>query len=144
MKKLTIIILFILPLSVFAQDRQQIEQLRSNWAVFLQSKQLDKAMGQYADDAVFYSPDGQNAKGKKEITRLYQMAMKQYNSRIHFYSDGIRLSGNVASDSGDYEETLQDNTTHKSMKLKGSYLLVLQKQRSGWKISRMMWTEKKG
>jgi ketosteroid isomerase-like protein len=144
MKKLTIIILFILPLRVFAQDRQQIEKLRNNWAIFLQNKQLANAMGQYADDAVFYSPDGQNAKGKKEIMRLYQMVMKQYNSRINFHSDGILISGDVASDSGDYEETLQDNSTHKSMKLKGSYLLVLQKQRSGWKISRMMWTEKKG
>lgn len=142
MKKTLLVIALFIPVICFAQrtDRQLIEQLRTNWAIYLQNKQLDKAMGQFTDDAVFYSPDGKSAKGKKEITKLYEFVMKQFNSRLNFYSNGISISNNIASDSGDYNETMFDNTSHKSMKLKGSYLMVLQKQQNHWLISKIMWT----
>jgi ketosteroid isomerase-like protein len=142
MKKTLLIIALFMPVICFAQhtDHQLIVQLRTNWAIYLQNKQLDKAISQFTDDAIFYSPDGKNAKGKKEITKLYQFVMKQFNSRLNFHSDGISISGDTASDGGDYNETMFDNTSHKSMKLKGSYLMVLQKQRNSWLISKIMWT----
>ncbi|MDB4925768.1 nuclear transport factor 2 family protein [Mucilaginibacter sp.] len=143
MKKLLLIITLLLPVTCFAQgktDKQLIGQLRNNWTVYLQTKQLGKATDQYTDDAVFYSTGEENAVGKKAITKLYRSVMKQFNARIKFHSSGVTVSGDLASDSGDYNETTVDNTTHKTAKFKGSYLMVLQRKPDGWKINRIMWT----
>jgi ketosteroid isomerase-like protein len=144
MKKITLIIALLLPLLAFAQhktDAQLIDQLRSKWALYLQSKQLAKAIDQYADDAIFYSPGQKAAVGKAAITKLYQQVMKQFNARIQFKSSGIRASGDLGYDSGDYAETTTDNITHKTAQFKGEYLMVLHRKPSGWKIARIMWTD---
>jgi len=145
MKKLLLIALLISSISALAQknDKQQIDDLRANWSTYLQSKQLEKAVAQYTDDAIFLSPDGHNFHGKKDITGLYKQVMKMYNISLTFRSNGIIVSGNMAYDSGDYSETMQDNSTHKSVDIKGSFLMTLLKQGGLWKISRMMWTEGK-
>ncbi|HTH83102.1 MAG TPA: nuclear transport factor 2 family protein [Mucilaginibacter sp.] len=141
MKKLLFVFILTIPVFAFAQtEKKLIEQAEKNWTIYLQTKQLDKAVDQYTNDAVFYSPDGKSFKGKKAIGRLYKTVMKTYNSKLKFYSNGITVTGDAASDSGSYTETMQDATTRKSLKLKGSYLIALQKQKGDWKISRIMWT----
>jgi ketosteroid isomerase-like protein len=113
------------------------------WALYLQTKQLVKAIDQYTDDAIFYAPGQKAAVGKAAITKLYQQVMKQFNAHIQFKSSGIRVSGELGYDSGDYAETTTDNTTHKTAQFKGEYLMVLQRNPSDWKIARIMWTDAK-
>jgi len=147
MNKLITICILISTICSYAQkpthksDSQLIADLRTTWAQTLANKQLEKSVALYTDDAIFYSPDGNNAVGKAGITKLYQQVMKMYNSQCILHSIGTQIAGNMAYDSGSYDEDMLDNTTHKKLKLKGSYLMTLQKQQDGaWKISRIMWT----
>jgi len=148
MKKLVALCFLITTCASFAQQKRNaktdahlIAELRANWTQTLQSKTLEKAVALYTGDAVFYSPGGDNAVGKAGITKLYRQVMKMYNSHCNLHSTGTEIAGTLAYDSGSYDEDMFDNTTHKNLKLKGSYLMTLQKQSDGgWKISRIMWT----
>jgi uncharacterized protein (TIGR02246 family) len=150
MKKLILIYTLLISTLTFAQknrtksDTQLIAQLRTDWILSLQNKHLQKAMSVYTDDAIFYSPGMKAVNGKKAISDLYQMVMKQFTSHCNLNSSGVEICGPMAYDSGSYSETLLDAKTHKTNSLKGNYLMTLKKQADGnWKISRIMWTEYK-
>ncbi len=126
-----------------ADDTAIITRCRLEWQADLHQKKLTQNVGLYADDGVFFSPDGTNAVGKAQITRLFAQVMQRFDSDITLESTGVALSANLAYDSGNYRETLVDRATQKPLHLAGSYLMVYKRLPNGnWKIVRHMWTNK--
>jgi uncharacterized protein (TIGR02246 family) len=115
--------------------------LRQQWSASLHDKRLDDAMALYEAQAAFFNPDGSHADGKPAIRALYQAVMRSYDSGLVFHSLHTQVSGALAYDSGDYEETLSPRDAGKPMALRGSYLTVLHRGRDGrWRIRQQMWS----
>ena len=123
-------------------DARQIASLRQEWVQDLHGKQLDPAMSLYTQDAVFYSPGGPPVNGLSAIRALFSTVMKTYDSDVQLNSTGLAVSGDLAYDSGDYDETLTLRTTRTKSVLHGSYLMVLQRGKDQhWRIRQHMWTQ---
>lgn len=124
-----------------AVARQAIAALRESWVKDLHDKRIEPAMDLYADKAVFYSPGADRADGKPRIRELFVKVMNTYDSDIHLHSLESGVSGPLAYDSGDYEETLTVRSSGAASRVRGSYLMVLRRGADGrWRIQQHMWT----
>lgn len=138
---LAVAILAALPGAAAADDRADIAALRRDWAADLRNKRLEPSVARYAPDAVFFGPDGSSAAGTEQIRTLFDQVMHTWDSELHFDSRHLSISGGLACDSGDYEETLTPHDGSPALHLRGSYLMVLRKARNArWRIQQQMWT----
>lgn len=123
----------------------EIASVREQWANDLREKRLDSIAMLYATDASFISGPSGRITGRPAIRNLCQGAMAALTSTTHFHSVRMEGAGDLAYDSGDYDEitvSMSDGTTQD---LKGSYLMVFKRQADGkWLIVEQMWTEKSG
>ena len=136
-------ILLLLPHAVPADgtDRSAITALRQDWAADLRDKRLEPSVARYTEDAVVYNPDGSSAAGKEQIRALFAKVMQTWDSELQFHSRSTAVSGALAYDSGDYEETLKPRAGGETLHPHGSYLTVLRRGADGsWRIERQMWT----
>ena len=138
-----------------AQSSAQIPQISEEWAASWNAKQIDHTLELYAPDAAFLTAEGGRVSGKAAIRKLFQQALDSADPAITFHSVSSSTSGDLAFDSGEYEEILtftgrapavvptdkpvpQAGTT---MKFRGNYLIVFQRQPGGrWLIEQHMWT----
>jgi uncharacterized protein (TIGR02246 family) len=122
--------------SVTAKD---FSELREQWVQDLRAKQLDQVLKRYAPDAVFLPPSTRIA-GQAAIREHFKMIMATFNSDLNLHSIETLQSGDLAYDSGDYEETMEqiaDGTKHE---YRGNYLVIYQRQKDGkWLIVEHMW-----
>jgi len=117
-----------------------VADLRQQWCDDLKLKKIDESMRLYADDAVFFNPGGDHVDGKVAIKALYQTITQTYDSNIRLLSKSTEISGRLAYDSGDFQETLRTRATGDSVNSAGSYLMVLRHGSDGrWRIVQQMW-----
>jgi len=117
-----------------------VAALRQQWCDDLKLKKIDESMRLYADDAVFFNPGGDHVDGKAAIRGLYTTITQTYDSDIHLLSRSTEISGRLAYDSGDFQETLRTRATGANVNSAGSYLMVLRRGRNGrWRIVQQMW-----
>ncbi len=129
------------PLSVGAE----IARVREQWASDLRDKRLDSIAMLYAPDASFISGGSGRVTGRAAIRDLCRGAMAALTSTTHFHSVRLESAGDLAYDSGDYDETTVSMSDGTRQDLKGSYLIVFKRQADGkWLIAEQMWTEKSG
>ncbi len=123
-------------------DKKAIGSLRETWVRALRGKQLEQAVDLYVDDAVFFQPVGSPVTGRANIRALFATVMKTYDSDIQLDSKALGVSGNLAYDSGTYQELLVTIANGTKQQLTGSYLMVLKREPRGkWKIVQHMWTQ---
>jgi ketosteroid isomerase-like protein len=117
-----------------------LARTRDAWAHDLHTKQLDSILKFYASDAVFLQPNGERITGPAALRALFEKVMSTYTSEIIFHSQNIETSGDLAYDSGDFEETLTTITTGAKANFKGSYLVVYRRQsKEDWRIVQQAW-----
>ena len=112
--------------------RDNEAQWNKDWA----SKDADKILAHYSDDAMLMSPGSPPASGKEAIRgALKQMlddpalSLKFEATRVH-----VAKSGDVAWTEGTYNLTMTDPGTKKPFTDKGTYVTVYKKQADGsWK-----------
>jgi uncharacterized protein (TIGR02246 family) len=114
--------------------------LRNAWTNTIHARHLDACVALYAPDGVFVLADGTRFKGRKAIRMLYTGAMKTYVSDLHFYSVASHASGDLAYDSGRWNETLMLRATGKIKKSTGSYMTVYRYENGAWLIVEQVWT----
>jgi uncharacterized protein (TIGR02246 family) len=120
----------------------EIARIREQWASDLREKRLDSIAMLYAPDASFISGGSGRVTGRPAIRALCQSAMAVLTSTTHFHSVRIEGGGDLAYDSGDYDETTVSMSDGVKQHLKGSYLMVFKRQADGkWLIAEQMWTE---
>jgi ketosteroid isomerase-like protein len=118
-----------------------LAQLREVWVHNLRTKQLEPILKFYAPDAVFLQPTGERITGSAAIRTLFQNIMATFNSDLTLHSQNLETSGDLAYDSGDFQETLTTIATGAKIVSKGSYVIIYKRQSRGtWQIVQHVWT----
>ena len=124
-----------------AATLQALAKLRETWVQDLRTKQLEPILKFYAADASFLQPDGERITGSAALRMLFQTIMATFNSDLTLHSQNLEASGDLAYDSGDFQETLTNIATGAKINSKGSYVIIYKRQANGaWQIVQHVWT----
>jgi ketosteroid isomerase-like protein len=116
-------------------------KLREAWVQDLRTKQLEPILKLYAADAAFLQPTGERLTGSAALRTLFQTVMASFNSDLTLHSQNLESSGNLAYDSGDYQENLTNIASGAKITSKGSYIIIYKRQPNGtWQIVQHVWT----
>jgi ketosteroid isomerase-like protein len=118
-----------------------LAEIREAWVHNLRTKQLEPILKFYAPDAVFLQPTGERITGSAALRTLFQTVMATFNSDLTLHSQNIETSGDLAYDSGDFQETLTTIATGAKITAKGSYIIIFKRQPNGsWQIVQHVFT----
>lgn len=118
-----------------------LAKMREEWVQDLRTKQLEPILKFYAPDASFLQPNGDRLTGSAAIRNLFQTIMATFNSDLTLHSRSLEVSGELAYDSGDFEESLTTISTGAKINSKGSYIIIYKRQADGsWRIAQQVWT----
>ena len=117
--------------------------LTAQWAVAWGAADLDAVMSLYAADPVFQPTSTERWTGADTIRQHFAAALSKYRGELHMHSQRVAASGDLAIDSGTYDETVKPvSGKGKPKNLHGGYLFVFQRAAGGdWKILEQVWTE---
>jgi ketosteroid isomerase-like protein len=136
----TILASILLP-STAAGQSSTLAQIREAWIQDLRTKQLEPILKFYAPDAVFLQPTGERITGSAALRTLFQTIMSTFTSDLTLHSQNLEASGDLAYDSGDFQETLTTIATGAKLTSKGSYIIIFKRQASGsWLIIQQVFT----
>ena len=120
-----------------------VAQISETWAKEWSAKNLNALMALYAEDAVFMPANGTRITGRPAIHDLFEKAQAVNSSDLRIHSKVTEQSGNLAFDSGEYEETSTASGVTRSGR--GNYLVVFRRQgKNQWRIVEHMWTDAPG
>jgi ketosteroid isomerase-like protein len=118
-----------------------LAKIRQAWVEDLRTKKLEPILKFYATDAVFLQPSGERITGSVAIRGLFQTIMASFDSDLTLHSRNLETSGDLAYDSGDFEETLTTIATGAKITSKGSYIIIYRRQSNDdWLIVQHIWT----
>jgi ketosteroid isomerase-like protein len=118
-----------------------LAQIRQAWAQDLHTKQLEPILKLYAPDAAFLQPNGERITGAAALRTLFQTVMSTFTSDLTLHSQSLETSGDLAYDSGEFQETLTVLATGAKIYSKGSYVMIFKRQPNGsWQIVQQVWT----
>ena len=118
-----------------------VSKIRDHWLQDLRTKQLEPILKFYAPDAVFLQPTGERITGPAALRALFQTIMATFNSDLMLHSQNLEASGDLAYDSGDFQETLTNIATGAKIASKGSYLIIFKSKPDGnWQIVQQVFT----
>jgi len=118
-----------------------VAKIRETWIKDLRTKQLEPILKFYAPDAVFLQPAGERITGSAAIRTLFQTIMAAFNSDLTLHSQNLEASGDLAYDSGDFQETLTNTATGAKIASNGSYIIIFKRQPDGnWQIVQQVFT----
>jgi ketosteroid isomerase-like protein len=118
-----------------------LTKIREAWVQDLRTKQLEPILKFYAPDAAFLQPSGERISGSAALRTLFQTIMATFNSDLTLHSQNLETSGDLAYDSGDFQETLTAIATGTEITAKGSYIILFKRQTNGgWQIVQQVFT----
>ena len=119
------------------RDVSDVSKISEQWAKEWGAKNLDAVVALYAEDAVFLPSTGSRVTGRAAIRELFASALASHSSELHVRSKRTEQSGQLAYDSGEYEETSTTGGVKRSGR--GNYLVVFRREgRNQWRIIQHM------
>jgi ketosteroid isomerase-like protein len=118
-----------------------LAKIRDAWVQDLHTKQLEPILKFYAPNAVFLQPTGDRITGAPALRTLFQTIFATFDSDLTLHSQTFETSGDLAYDSGDFQESLTTIATGAKINSKGSYLIIFKRQPDGsWQIVQQVFT----
>jgi uncharacterized protein (TIGR02246 family) len=117
-----------------AADEAALKAADEAWAKAAASKDVDKTVAYYSDDATVLPPNSPSVTGKDQIRAIWKSMIEPAGSTIGWKvtKAEVAKSGDLGYVSGTYEMT--DMSTGKPVNDRGKYLEVWKKQADGsWK-----------
>ncbi len=140
----TVLASILLPNATAGAQSSTIETLakmRETWVQDLRTKQLEPILKSYAPDAAFLQPNGERITSPAALRTLFQTIMATFDSNLTFHSQNLEASGDLAYDSGDFQESLTNIATGAKIASKGSYIIIFKRQSDGsWRIAQQVFT----
>jgi len=118
-----------------AADASALKSLDDEWSKAVGSRDVDKTIAYYSDDAILMLPNIPTLAGKEPIRGLWKSMLESPSFSGGWKATKVEVarSGDLAYISGSYEFTEQDDSG-KPMTDKGTHLEVWRKQTDGsWK-----------
>jgi len=138
MRKPLLIALLLLPLAARATT---VKDISAEWAGYWNAKNLDAVMTLYVSDPTFLPNVGRGWIGAAELRKNFADLLKVYDPRIVLTSTKSETSGDLAYDTGLYDETIAPVKGGKAIQAKGHYLFLFRREKHGrWKILEQSWT----
>jgi len=126
-------------------DTKSIERalrdLDAQWSAAAGTKDLEKTVSYYADDANVMPPNGPAATTKEAIRAAWKELLTTAGASISWTASKVEVasSGDIAYTTGAYQLTMND-AGGKSVPDHGKYLEVWKKQADGsWKVVADIW-----
>jgi uncharacterized protein (TIGR02246 family) len=117
-------------------DVKAVKDTESAWLQAFQSKDADKIVSFYADDAALLLPNAPLISGREAAKQAFKPFTTDPNFNLQFEATRVDVakSGDLAYTQGAYTMTATDPATKKAATEKGKYLTVFKKQADGsWK-----------
>jgi ketosteroid isomerase-like protein len=123
------------PPTAVASDEQAVRDADAAWSKAAGSKDVDKTVSFYADDAMVLPPNEPAVTSKDGIRNLWKGFLDSM-ADISWKATRVEMakSGDVACVTGTYELTMQDGT-----KDRGKYCEVWEKKAGAWKCGTDIW-----
>ncbi len=124
-----------------AKIEQAIRDLDSQWSAAAGSKELDKIVSYYADNALVMPPNDAAVTSKDGIRSAWKEMLALPGFSISWKATKVEAaqSGDLAYSSGTYDMTLND-ASGKPAPDHGKYLEIWKKQADGtWKVVADIW-----
>ncbi len=121
------------PPDTSAADLKAIKDGEIAWSADFGSKDPDRIVSHYADDATLMMPDMPIVMGKDAIRTAIKDMMSDKNLALSFTTTNAQVakSGDIAYTQGTYSMTMTNPKTRKVAAEKGKYLTVYKKQSDG-------------
>src|SRR5437763_6506418 len=110
-----------------SREADVVAKTRDSWLRGFKSEEVSIALSYYAPDAVFLQPTGERIEGVEAIRALYQKVVETFDTDLTQTSRSLDVSGALAFDSGEYEETLTNRAAGEKQHFRGQYLMVFRK-----------------
>jgi uncharacterized protein (TIGR02246 family) len=124
-----------------SQAADRVAQTRDKWLAAFKSKDVTSVVAFYSSDAAFLQPTGDRIEGSKAIRELYEKVAGTFDTDLTLTSRFLEASGNLAYDSGEYEETLTNRATAQKQHYRGQYVMVFRLSPDGeWRIIQHVWS----
>ena len=118
-------------------DIKEIKDLMKQFAMAINSGNLDAWMALWTDDGIQMFPGAPSRYGKKQIYAGMKPAFDQFILEMKILNEEFRVSGDLAFARGTYTESLIPKAGGEKENYDGKFLTVLEKQRDGnWKVIR--------
>jgi ketosteroid isomerase-like protein len=120
---------------------QALREADAAWSKVAESKDLDKTVSYYSDDATVLPPNAPVATTKEAIRKVWQDMLATPGFVISWKATKVEVakSGDLGFVSGTYEVTMND-ASGKPVSEKGKYVEVWKKQADGkWKCGTDTW-----
>lgn len=119
-----------------AADEAALRAADEAWSNAALSKDVDKTVSFYSDDAIVMAPNSPQLTGKEPIRAMWRSMIEPAGASISWKGTKIEVakSGELGYVIGTYDMT--DTSTGKPVKDRGKYLAVFRKQPDGsWKCA---------
>lgn len=119
-----------------AADERAIRELDAAWSQALQNKDLDKAMSNYAEDAVFLPPNAPLVEGKDKIRERFARLMAGPGYFASFMPTRIVVSKSrdLAYELGTFRVSVNDEHGQPTTS-SGKHLVAWKKHAGKWKVA---------
>ena len=122
-----------------AADR--VAEVRENWLTAFKTKDVNKALSFYTSDAAFLQPTGERIEGIAAIRELYQKVVSSFDTDLVLTSRLLKVSNDLAFDSGEYDESLTNRATAQKNNCRGQYVMIFRRgEDRHWRIIQHVWT----
>jgi uncharacterized protein (TIGR02246 family) len=116
-------------------DVKAVKDTEAAWAKDAATKDVDKFIGYYADDAVVLLPNAPAITGRDNIRAALKPMMSDPNFALTFSATKVDVakSGDLAYTQGTYSMTVTDPKTKAPVTDRGKYITIFKKQGDSWK-----------
>jgi len=114
-------------------DAQALRDNETQWNQDFVSKDFEKLVAHYADDAVLMSPGMPASSGKEAIRKTFKEMLTDPALSLKFHASKVEVSkgGDVAYTQGSYTMTMTDPNSKQVINDHGSYVTTYRKQPDG-------------
>jgi len=121
-------------------DEKAVRDADEAWSKAAASKNVDKTVAFYADDAIVMPPNAERATTKEAIRKIWKDLLTDATISWKAAKIEVAKSADLAFISGTYEVTMNDVVTGKPVNDHGKYLEVWEKTADGrWKCGADIW-----
>jgi uncharacterized protein (TIGR02246 family) len=119
-----------------ATDEKAIRAASATWSKAAESKDLERSISFFADNAILLSPKSPAVEGKENIRKVWQQMLAVPGPGLSFSAARVEVarSADLAWEHGTYEFATLDEKGATTIE-RGTYVTVWKKQPGGWRVA---------